>query len=1704
MVAWQACVSGRSTNGGCCATPDVVAACVEPRRVQLLASDTKPGQARPEALSSFGTCGHDIAALLLDPERDVVYTVGADGFLRCWDIKSTAQRWSWECPDGDTIGVLRMREDRQAAQSCYLRFQGEARLFVVGHHLWLAGPKALRAFDRRTGSPLWSLAFDERHAALSLVHAAVAVTVEVPALPKDAEPPPEDDGCLEMAAYAADSPKKAELWRQPLKQGAAVHWLCAHAGRLHYVSRKGDEQQLVARNLERGVELWRRPHLAGHATRITKLEAGAGLLFVFCGLSLSALGVGNGHLRWTLELGARVDANGYFLCTKCVAVWLPPGSDEAPVKVKAKKRKLTKAEKLSRARRKVVHKLTKAEKRVTVAAAATRGTDVPPEGARVFISDGSQVHAVDARSGSRLEGWGDQEGRDGRLKLTGGYGGQPPASLSCIDAGARGSGDLLVLQRRVHHTSGGRHVATSLEARAAESGALRWTEASERAQTVQLHGGAPDGLVGVTQPPRVGEAAPECRTLYVFRCKNGALRTVHRVPHVPHRGQGKPGRPPREGELWRFVQGGLVVLARKTSGAAKPDAADALGLDVDVEQPRGAPAPVVDCDRLEFRRHKRKHKRLRSLCKGQDLNTLLEDSSARLDLTAAAAAAAEEVPPRWVWSEETGKRIEGWTLHGKHIFVLTDDNKVHVITLSKGKEVRSFLPAPQGGAELGVSKSKKKKGKKKKPAQAAPVVPGDGSKGMLLHGNRLMLRGVGGCDGRMFDAKRGQELWRPGQGKADKTAGEPALLSSTVVVTLALDAADPRNPGKVLGKLFGKVPKSGALMWRMSLSCPVVESGSSSSTVSLWPLRGDPLEGNALRSCSRTAQQTARFLRFASALRLHHKGKMLYMSTRYITHEARGGEACYHVRSFDAIRRVRSAKKGGGWEHDISGVDPIGGERWHFPPGLPSEGLRSAITALEVCREAIVVGCASGQVLALHPESGARIASIDWLHSQPVSAFASGNGLLWSASSQMAAMRLKPLKSYGVMTAVKQKAMTSRIARYGALYSISHQFWAHLVMLLLEMLQLLYFAFAVRVNCEDAPRWTSGANRTCAVYSEDNLCTSAGEPGDGWYELEFVSYDDDAEAPTLADDADADGIDARVACCACKGQNFLFADLDFPGTLLPRTLPEVSNGTEALLKLPPLVGRVLFEASSFGGDSSQRDIFAWLIWACAGLVGALVLVVLLCDLLKRCAFIRQRAKRYVVLLGLFGVFAQFVTQPAFIPVLHTLARSLHCRYEDDSTWRWMLSSAATGNSSNATLGGSPDDDWSECWAGEHLYIAPVGGLCLILYVALSIRLLRVGGELKLLNVRLGHLCSVRQWCSEDERLDMPHRHPFSMRNPRHRLLMMLLKACAVLGLMFLSEDWPQRFYGSLTAVSFLLLWLSLLRRRAPYHGERANRLRAALDFALLATFGGALVVLLLREAALNDAGQSMLGRSVWAALGRPGAGYWSEGAALAELISAWHPYGIVPAGILGWLLRPLLHGLLRCCCGSGKKRRVQPMKLSPKEEETAAKKRQRPPEDLDEAAGLGEGRGSAPPPAGTIGRALWATVDNRAMAAATLIQSRQRGIAARRQAAAAAARGVPKMPPLLQDKDGGAPKGAPLHEIQREFDGGARGDEATHASSLKHGGKLPLVLPTWDFHRGVRELPPLKREEYMLQLENGCKYMTGGPAVVVTMDGAGP
>ena len=227
-----------------------------------------------------------------------------------------------------------------------------------------------------------------------------------------------------------------------------------------------------------------------------------------------------------------------------------------------------------------------------------------------------------------------------------------------------------------------------------------------------------------------------------------------------------------------------------------------------------------------------------------------------------------------------------------------------------------------------------------------------GGKALLVHGARLMLRGVGGCEGRMFDAKKGTETWRPGQDKATKTAGEIAVLGSKVAISLAIDEIDAKKHKPLAGKLFAKSAKHGGLMWRMSFPVPVLESGSTSSIVTIWPMRVDPLETAAMRSCSLSEQQTVNFLRLASAMRLDKSGKNLYLATRYVTHEARGGESRYHIRCFGTVRSIRKKEKGGPWEYDISAMTPGGskssGECWHYPHGLPHEGLHSAIQCLEL------------------------------------------------------------------------------------------------------------------------------------------------------------------------------------------------------------------------------------------------------------------------------------------------------------------------------------------------------------------------------------------------------------------------------------------------------------------------------------------------------------------------------------------------------------------------------------------------------------------------------------------------------------------------------------------------------------------------------------------------------------------------------------
>jgi hypothetical protein len=1408
MVAWLAGVSVRQAGQGCCADPCIVAAVLEPRRVHLYA--TAPGgdddddaaseggvgtAARAKILSSFGVCGHDISAVVLDPRHDLAYTVGADHCLRCWNIKSRAQRWSWEDTSAgrDTIGLLTMREPPKPGetgaavwrrQRNYLRMDAEPRLFVVGDFIWVAGPRALRVFERRTGLPLWDVQFGEDHdPSMCLIHVSVLVTVEEPTALPDADVPAENDGSLELVAYAADRPKRLELWRQPLTQGAGVHWLCAHAGRLHYVSRKGDEQQLVARSIATGIELWHRPHLvAKHGERVSKLEANAGLLFVFSGLVVNVLSVGDGKQLWSLELGSRVDAHRYFICTRCVAVWLPPDPDQE-AKRAAKKKRIS-----ARQRKKKVPKKQRKmeeETRTRVAAAVdelgdSQRVQSPPDGARVFISDGESVHAVDACTGERLLDWGNDEA--GRLKLGSGIDGQPPASLTCIDGGAAGSSDLFILQRRVLHTPAGRHVATSLELRSPESGALRWSEAGARAAgAVALHSGPRNcGVVGSTIVPQVGTVETGHRTLHVFNGSTGDLRAVHKVPHAPHVGRaGKGSRPPRDGDLWRFVPGGVLTLQKKTKSLApvgplmiadkgsadlsqrikggttepepEPEPEPELGamnvpkqgwvglkvlgtlamplvlhdgsfemaldcfsrdkwndareafttalnegdarvarchngiglchscegdleaalvsfdqaleldpsdervkhnrsqvlsrlgreseaeavsiltpeleddLDLEVDAPGSstlqAPskadkqikqrAPVdVRRDRIEFLAHKRKRKQVSRLIKGHNVTTV---SDARLDMTIAAAEAAAVESPKWVWSEKAGKNIEAWTVHGDKVYVLTHDSVVHVLSVSSGKEKRSFrcgenVPSRRGSTVMG-------------------------GKAMLLHGGRLMLRGVSGCEGRMFDAKQGKELWRPGLAKATKTAGDQiAVLGSTVVISLSLEEIEPKKKEKpATGKLFAKSAKHGGLMWKMSFPVPVLESGSSSSIVTIWPMRVDPVETAAMRSCPISEQQTVGFLRIAASMRLDKAGKYLYLTTRYVTHEARGGESRYHVRCFDAVRSIRKKEKGGPWEHDISAMSPGGargsGERWHYPDGLPHEGLRGAIQSLEVTEKALVVGCESGHIHMLHPKTGKLMASIDTLHLEEVTSFANpGGGLVWTASSHVAVMRLRPLERFGVVAAIEQIDMPSKTLRVSKLYLVTFEFWAHLLMVLLEAVQLLRFAFLARVECADAPRWVSSTTGLyCSNYTTFGMCNTDGTAGAGW--------DSDAWG-SFADDQDENGVAPTEVCCSCKGEHFLFASLDIPG--LPPMEPMAedifgadSNTTESLIHLPSAYARVLAAAHAEGFsflDGSQRSVFVWAFWGCVGAVLMMVCVVLLSEPLKRRAFFYPHAK----------------------------------------------------------------------------------------------------------------------------------------------------------------------------------------------------------------------------------------------------------------------------------------------------------------------------------------------------------------------------------------------------------------------------------------------------------------------------------------------
>jgi WD40 repeat protein len=297
----------------------LVAAVLEPRRVQVLnlAADC---HADRRTLAEVGVCGHSISALLLDPNRDVVYTCGSDATLRAWNIKSRLVRWVWtdNSVQRTTLGQLRIRNARRDAvdqqwrhKRNYSRMSGEPRLFVTKETLWVSGPSSLRAFDRRRGRELWTLHSESVNADASLcvAHDDLLVSVQH-----------ESTGRCQMVAYVDAG---VELWRQQLNHGIWVHWLVGLSNQLYYVQHMEcsaahggrSQQELVSRDLATGEVRWSCPHDRENSGLVVKLEACGGTLWCFCGAGreLRAIDPSNGLPRWSIELTTHVHTHGYFL-----------------------------------------------------------------------------------------------------------------------------------------------------------------------------------------------------------------------------------------------------------------------------------------------------------------------------------------------------------------------------------------------------------------------------------------------------------------------------------------------------------------------------------------------------------------------------------------------------------------------------------------------------------------------------------------------------------------------------------------------------------------------------------------------------------------------------------------------------------------------------------------------------------------------------------------------------------------------------------------------------------------------------------------------------------------------------------------------------------------------------------------------------------------------------------------------------------------------------------------------------------------------------------------------------------------------------------------------------------------------------------------------------------------------------------------------
>lgn len=1347
----------------------LAAAVLEPRRVHLLnvGTDCKPQQ---RTLAEVGVCGHSISALLLDPDRDVVYTCGSDATLRAWNIKSTLQRWSWTdpSPGRTTLGRLRIRNARQDIvdqqwrhERNFARMSGEPQLFVTRDILWVSGPSTLRAFDRKQGQEMWTLHLDSDRsdASLCMAHGDALISVQYGVT-----------GDCNMVAYASTGTPGMELWRQNLHAELWVHWLIGLNDQLYYVEHSeqmatlGDKshQELVSRDLATGELHWRCAHDRHNgAGPIVKLEACGNMLWCFCGTSreLRAIDPSNGSTRWSIELTAHVHAHGYFLTTTCVAVW----------------------------------------------------------GSKVFVSDGKAIHAVDLRSGEPVRDW----AQAGVLKGIGnGFHDQPPPTLLSCSAG------LLVLKRTVGERTATECTLSCFDCKS--SGDLIFKEGAHRSSgSITLHAGM-DGLIGSSRIPSAGNdtSAAGQIALHVFHADSGVLWAVHSVP--------------TNEAYWRFVRGGVVVHVTRDKAL------------------RGAARSSIDGhnsrDSLQCLDHQRQHDYAIS-------HNVASVSSGHLDL---AVVAAQSAALRWTWSPPSGKDIDAWAVHPSgEIFVLTHDRVVHVLDSLSGVAQRSFSP----GSAVPASRHRR---------QEASA----GLKDLLLCEDNLMIRGVNSLDGIMFSTVKGNEKWRPdtfgGALIADaatkrpgtrrpSTAGAGAevsagavLLSSSIVVTLGL-APIERGSNKATGTIFGRMVRTGNLLWSMPLCDELRGPGAVKSGVEVWPLRRLSKETKLLSLDSTPSADAAalhvRRLTSALVLRETTHGNRLYITTRRSSRIVTGGlgqhsrpaSQRYHVRCFDASPADQSVDAPHCLEYQLG--PPYHGEVWHYPPGHVESGWESAISCMEVTTSVVVVGSTSGRLYMLNSRTGNLIKTIDWLHVDEIAALANGKGMLWSASSQMAALRLRPLARFGVVAAATQTQLSTRSNRFRALWLVTIEFWLALLLALVESIQLLRFAAASEVCSE-----SSSSSSTCIRG----------------YQMEAVSISCSHNSTQNS----ATG----SACCACGG----------------------GSSSDNILELPPSVSVVLRKVSDFGLDAISPILAVWM--GC-GLILSFLTVFLLAEPVKRRAFFSPDGL-HGMLLSALSLFANLMCQPMLVPTLRLVSRGIDCSYYDGTGWLLDNSGIRFSRPQTNTSNGDSqqslliEHEWQRCWESAHTQILAIPALlCLFFYIPACVRLLRVGGSLMALAKDVSSVFMPWSWCtSKDDDVESPNRHPFSMRDGAHKVLVVSLKAVGVLATVFLGTKHRILVGGICVVIAICMAVMSCTL--SPFHGEAANCFRAAVDFAVLTSYVAALALAMLLE------------QPATYGLNRPGAPtalyYPSESRReTAKIIARWLPGLVCLSLICGWFARRL-------------------------------------------------------------------------------------------------------------------------------------------------------------------------------------------------------